>query len=87
SYCIDLSANLQRQGIHDVFHLSLLQVHSPNDDRLFPGRLDSQVVELEDKDDEWAISEIVAHRGAREEAIFEAVWKSGNCTWVPYFTI
>lgn len=51
---IDLPANLRRRGIHNVFHASRLRIHVPNDDRLFPGRLDSQVAELEDRDNEWA---------------------------------
>ncbi|OBZ72470.1 hypothetical protein A0H81_08068 [Grifola frondosa] len=87
SYRLDLPSNLRRRGIHDIFHSSLLRVHEPNDDRLFPGRLDSQVAELEDRDGEWAIDKIVSHRGARESAVFEAVWKSGDRTWVPYASV
>jgi len=37
SYKVDISARLKQRGIHDVFHASLLQIHVPNDDRLFPG--------------------------------------------------
>lgn len=80
SYTVALPSSLKRRGIHDVFHASLLQVHEPNDDRLFPGRLDNQVAELEDQDGEWAIDRIASHRGTRDEAIFEAVWKSGDRT-------
>ena len=32
SYKLELPANLQHRGIHDVFHSSLLRVHQPNDD-------------------------------------------------------
>lgn len=87
SYRIDLPANLKRRGVHNVFHASLLRIHIPNDDRLFPGRLDSQVAELEDKDGEWAIDSLVSHQGSKENSIFEAIWKSGDCTWVPYETV
>ncbi|PIL26323.1 hypothetical protein GSI_12079 [Ganoderma sinense ZZ0214-1] len=87
SYQIDLPSNLRRRGIHNVFHASLLRVHIPNDDRLFPGRLDSQVAELEDRDNEWAIEKIVSHRGRGGDAVFEALWKSGDRTWVPYSTV
>ncbi|EED77111.1 predicted protein, partial [Postia placenta Mad-698-R] len=80
SYELDLSANLRRRGIHSVFHASLLRVHEPNDDRLFPGRLDSQVAELEDRDNEWAIARILSHTGARDQALFQAEWKSGDRT-------
>jgi len=37
SYKVDISARLKQRGIHDVFHASLLRIHVPNDDRLFPG--------------------------------------------------
>lgn len=84
SYRIELPASLRRRGIHDVFHASLLRVHEPNDDRLFPGRLDSQVFDLEDKDNEWAIEKFVSHRGSGSDTVFEALWKSGDRTWVPY---
>lgn len=32
SYQVDLSRNLKRRGVHNVFHLSLLCIHEPNDD-------------------------------------------------------
>lgn len=47
SYRIELPADLKRRGVHNVFHSLLLCVHKPNDDCLFPGRLASQVAELE----------------------------------------
>ena len=59
-------------------------MHEPNNDWLFPGRLDTQVTELEDKEGEWAIDRIVSHKGSNTSAIFECVWKSGDRTWVPY---
>ena len=87
SYLLDLSRNLRRRGVHNVFHASLLRMHEPNDDRLFPGRLDSQIAEFEDRDNEWAIAKILSHAGEREGAVFEAEWKSGDRTWVPYSAI
>ncbi|EPS99558.1 hypothetical protein FOMPIDRAFT_1087576, partial [Fomitopsis schrenkii] len=80
SYLIDLSRNLKRRGVHNVFHSSLLRIHEPNDDRLFPGRQDSQVAELEDRDNEWAIERIVSHTGEGDSALFEAEWKTGDRT-------
>ncbi|EIW62208.1 uncharacterized protein TRAVEDRAFT_89262, partial [Trametes versicolor FP-101664 SS1] len=87
SFRIELPPSLKRRGVHNVFHASLLRVHEPNDDRLFPGRLDSQILELEDKDNEWAIERINSHRGTGEQAVFEAVWKSGDQTWVPFSAV
>ncbi|KAI0354113.1 hypothetical protein OH77DRAFT_1363493, partial [Trametes cingulata] len=86
SFRIDLPSSLKRRGVHDVFHASLLRVHEPNDDRLFPGRLDTQVFDLNDHENEWAIAEILTHRGAGETAVFEAKWTSGDTSWIPYST-
>ena len=41
SFKLELLVHLKRRGVHDVFHSSLLRIHVPNDDRLFPGRMDT----------------------------------------------
>ena len=82
-YCLELSSELKKQGIHDIFHLLLLQIHEPNDDCL----LDSQVAELEDNAREWAINHIISHSSSRENALFKVLWKSGDKMWVPSFDI
>jgi hypothetical protein len=46
SFELDLPPHLRQRGIHPVFHSSLLRVHIPNDDRLFPGRLETQVADF-----------------------------------------
>lgn len=84
SYRIELPSNLKKRGVHDVFHASLLRVHEPNDDRLFPGRLDSQVLDLDEHDNEWAIDKIIGHSGTGAAAIFKVRWKTGDETWVSY---
>jgi hypothetical protein len=43
SFQLELPSPLKQRGLHDVFHASLLRIHIPNDDRRFPGRLDSQL--------------------------------------------
>ncbi|KAI0374719.1 hypothetical protein BV20DRAFT_920585, partial [Pilatotrama ljubarskyi] len=87
SFRVELPPSMRRRGIHDVFHASLLRVHEPNDDRLFPGRLDTQVLDLEDKENEWAISKFISHNGTGKRALFEAEWTSGDRTWVPYSSV
>ncbi|PCH41907.1 hypothetical protein WOLCODRAFT_43043, partial [Wolfiporia cocos MD-104 SS10] len=87
SYKLDLPSSLRRRGVHDVFHVSLLRMHEPNDDRLFPGRLANQISELEDQDNEWAINKLTSHVRSGSDAVFEAVWKSGDRTWVLYSAI
>ncbi len=87
SYMIDLPTSMKQRGVHNVFHSSLLRVHEPNDDRLFPGRLDSQITGIGGQSDEWAIEKITAHTGCGENTLFEVLWSSGDKTWVPYSTI
>ncbi|KAI0352627.1 hypothetical protein OH77DRAFT_1358058, partial [Trametes cingulata] len=87
SFRVDIPSNLRRRGVHDVFHSSLLRIHEPNDDRLFPGRLETQVAEFDDRDDEWAIERIVSHRGPGKTSIFEALWRSGDRTWIPFSSV
>ena len=85
SFRVDLPAHLKQRGVHDVFHASLLRVHSPNDDRLFPGRLDSQLGnDIVGAEPEWAVDRIIGHSGKGTEAIFKLQWKSGDVTWLPY---
>src|SRR6202789_1347675 len=87
SFRLELPIHLKRRGVHDVFHSSLLRIHVPNDDRLFPGRMDTQLGEIPEADDEWAVELIRSHAGSGEKAMFEIIWKSGDTTWMPYYQI
>ena len=87
SFRIALPAHLKQRGIHDVFHASLLRIHHPNDDRLFPGRLDSQIGLEDISTGEWAVDKILSHFGSGEDAIFEIKWKAGDVTWLPYYQV
>ncbi|KAG2748592.1 hypothetical protein P692DRAFT_201654812, partial [Suillus brevipes Sb2] len=85
SYRLDLPERLKRRGVHPVFHSSYLRIHVPNDDRRFPGRLETQVAEFEDQvEREWAVDRVLSHKGTRGDADFEILWKSGDRTWLPY---
>ena len=86
SFQLELPSHLKKRGIHDVFHSSLLRIHVPNDDRLFPGRMDTQLSGADDGD-EWAVDRILSHHGSRTDASFEIYWKSGDVTWLPYYQI
>ncbi|KAF8220955.1 hypothetical protein L208DRAFT_1536585, partial [Tricholoma matsutake] len=87
SYRIELPTHLKRRGVHDVFHASYLRVHQPNDDRLFPGWLDTQLGSQDAPDGEWAVEWIEGHVGARNDATFKVRWRSGDITWMPYYQI
>ena len=86
SFQLELLPHLKRRGVHDVFHSSLLHIHVPSDDRLFPGRMDTQLDFAED-DEEWAVDQILSHHGSRTDTVFEILWKSGDVTWLPYYQI
>ena len=70
-----------------MFHASLLRIHVPTDDRLFPGRMDTQISGAEDVEGEWAVDCICSHSGSRMDALFKIKWKSGDITWLPYYQI
>ena len=86
-FLLDLPPQLKRRGIHDVFHSSLLRIHHPNDDRLFPGRMDTQLGVDSLTDGEWMVDGVLSHAGAKTDSIFEIKWKSGDITWLPYYQI
>jgi hypothetical protein len=85
SYWVKLPNNLKARGIHDVFHASLLCIHVPNDDRLFLGHLDSQVLESKDQEleVEWAVEKISLYVSSGNDLIFEVLWRSGDSSWLP----
>lgn len=87
SFKIDLPRHLKQRGVHDVFHASCLRIHIPNDDRLFPGRLDTQLGGLDAPDGEWAVEKVEGHVGSKDNAVFKIKWKSGDVTWMPYYQI
>ena len=87
SFQLELPPHLKKRGVHNVFHSSLLRIHVPNDDRLFPGRMDTQIIGEGVRDDEWAVDCIKSHAGTKASAVFEVLWKSGDVTWLPYYQI
>jgi hypothetical protein len=87
SFLLELPSHLKRRGVHDVFHSSLLRIHLPSDDRLFPGRMDTQLGMDSQTDGEWAVDRILSHAGSRTDSVFEIKWRSGDVTWLPYYQI
>lgn len=87
SFQLELPTDLKARGVRNVFHAALLRIHVPNDDRLFPGRLDNQIRPPDQAEPEWALDKILSHHGAHENAVFQVKWKSGDITWLPYYEI
>ncbi len=71
SYQIDLPSELKQWGLHPIFHTSLLHVHVPNDDCLFPGRLHGQIGLTAEPNNEWKIKGIVSHKGKGWDTVFK----------------
>lgn len=84
SYRLKLPLSLKKQGVHDVFHSSLLRIHIANDDKLFPGRLDSQVFDLKDLEGEWAVEKVLEHKLSAKKLMFKVLFKSGDSNWLEY---
>ena len=84
SYRIELPSSLCQRGIHNVFHSFLLRIHVPNDDCLFPCRLDEQIPELGGMTCKWTVNKILSHQGSHSDAKFEVLWMSGNKMWLPF---
>jgi hypothetical protein len=80
TYQLELSNKLRQRGIHNAFHASLLWHHVPNDDRRFPGRLPCQIPGFGVQPTEWAIEQILTHRGKGKTSDFEVLWKLGDIT-------
>ena len=62
TYQLGLSNELIKR-VNNSFHMSLLRLHVPNDDRHFLGRLPIQIPGFEEKPEEWIIDSIVTHHG------------------------
>lgn len=84
---VDLRPHLKQKGVHNSFHASLLRIHVPNDDQLFPGHLDTQLGSQNAPDSEWAVDQIEGHVGSRTDTKFKLKWKSSDTTLMPYYQI
>ncbi|KJA13182.1 hypothetical protein HYPSUDRAFT_95967, partial [Hypholoma sublateritium FD-334 SS-4] len=84
SYQLKLPLSLRKRGVHDVFHSSLLHIHIVNDDKLFPGCLDSQVFDLEDLEGKWAVEKVLEYKISAKKLMFKVLFKSGDSNWLEY---
>ena len=70
--------------INPTFHTSLVQPYIKNNDILFPKR-DTKVYYNfgNDKNQEWLIEEILAHKWTNNDLEFQVKWTVGDVTWEP----
>ena len=70
---LDLPLEMKNHNIHPVFHASLLRIHVPNNDRLFPRREVGQVTGLSDENQEWTVDSIETHAGKGRTTLFKVL--------------
>jgi len=82
NYMLELPSELIRRQVHPKFHVSLLRLHEPNDDTLFPNRASVDVYDFSAPDDaEWIVDELDSHRWSGKNLEFQVCWNTGETTW------
>ncbi|KIY68859.1 hypothetical protein CYLTODRAFT_320795, partial [Cylindrobasidium torrendii FP15055 ss-10] len=84
TFRLALPKDITKRNVHNAFHSSLLRIHVPSDDRLFPGRLSSEFGFSGEDEPEWRILSIDSHKGVGKRAAFEVVWSTGDRTWLSF---
>lgn len=81
TYTLDLPEEMCKRHINPKFHIRLLHQYEENDDILFP-RWDTQVFYNvgQADEEEYFISEIIAHGWTRNRAKFLVKWNLGDST-------
>jgi hypothetical protein len=82
SYKLELPDELQKRNLVDTFHAKLLRIHSPNDDRRFPGRSFHQITGIGADAKEWLVDKIEDHVGSGTSATCKVRWKEH--AWMDY---
>ena len=70
---LELLLEMKNHNIHPVFHTSLLRIHIPNNDRLFPKREVGQVTGLSNENQEWTVDSIETHTGKGRTSLFKVL--------------
>ena len=79
---LELPQEFKDRRINPMFHTSLVWPYIKNGDILFPKR-DTQVYYTfgNNKDQEWLIEEILAHKWTNNNLEFQVKWMAGDITW------
>ena len=81
---IELPQEFKDRRINPTFHTSLVRPHIKNDDILFPKRDIKAYYDFgNNKDQEWLIEEILAHKWTNNDLEFQVKWTVGDVTWEP----
>ena len=70
--------------INPTFHTNLVWPYIKNNDILFPKRDTKVYYDFgNDRDQEWLIKEILAHKWANNDLELQVIWTVGDITWEP----
>jgi hypothetical protein len=82
NYTLELPSELVKRQVHLKFHVSLLRLHEPNNDALFPNRVSVDTYDVGAPDDaEWIVDELDSHRWNGKDLEFQVCWNTGETTW------
>ena len=78
---LELPQEFKDRRINPTFHTSLVQQYIKNDDILFPKK-DTKVYYdfWNNKDQEWLVEEIPAHKWTNNDLEFQVKWTAGDVT-------
>ena len=81
---LELPQEFKDRKINPTFHTNLVRPYINNDNILFPKR-DTKVFYNfgNDKDQEWLIKEILAHKWTNNNLELQVKWMLGDVTWEP----
>jgi len=84
NYMLELPIELIKRQVHLKFHVSLLRLHEPNNDALFPNRASVDAYDFGTPDNaKWIVDELDSHQWNGKDLEFQVRWNAGETTWEP----
>ena len=81
---LELPQEFKDRKINSTFHTNLVQPYIKKDDILFPKRDTKVFYDFgNDKDQEWLVEEILAHKWTNNNLELQVKWMLGDVTWEP----
>ena len=79
---LELPQEFKDRRINPMFHTNLVWPYINNNDTLFPKRDTKVYYDFgNEKDQEWLVEEILAHRWTNNDLELQVKWMAGDVTW------
>ena len=79
---LELPQEFKDRKINPMFHINLVRPYIKNNDILFPKRDTKVYYDFgNDKDQEWLVKEILAHKWTNIDLELQVKWTVGDITW------